>query len=165
MEAILLDKSHLPAVQSLLERCSEFNQLVSGEEVGSNAAREEFEEMPPGMDIADKFLLGFFEAGDLVGLLEAIRNYPEKDSWWISLFLLAPEARGKGIGRQIIRAFESWVRREFGCNQIGLGVVGENKHGYLFWEHIGYKLIGERPPRRFGCKMQSIFVFQHHLDI
>jgi GNAT superfamily N-acetyltransferase len=165
LSTLLLEESHLPAVQHLLEQCSEFNQLVSGEDVPPGAAREEYEELPPGRDMKDKYMLGFFSQGELVGLVDCLRNYPEEGCWWIGLFLLSPAVRGKGFGRQMIRAFEGWVRQDFNAGRVGLGVVEENRDGYQFWEHVGYTQIDKRPPRRFGCKMQSIFIFQRKLAI
>jgi GNAT superfamily N-acetyltransferase len=69
--------------------------------------------------------------GDLVGLLEGMRHYPDETAWWIGLFLLAPAVRGHGLGRKLIESFSDYVCSRQGL-MIMLGVVEENHDAYRF---------------------------------
>ncbi|HMB25334.1 MAG TPA: GNAT family N-acetyltransferase, partial [Anaerolineales bacterium] len=111
----------------------------------------------------DKFLYGVFDhQGGLVGVLEGMRHYPEENIWWIGLLMLAPEARGCGIGRKVVQSFFEYVRSEQGA-AVMLGVVEENKSAYRFWQQMGFELVRQTEPRTFGKKTQSVYVMRKEL--
>jgi GNAT superfamily N-acetyltransferase len=154
--ALLLPGRDTAALQALLEACADFSVLVEGQPPGATAAQEAFEEMPPGKAPDDKFLIGLFDAaGDLVGVLDAIRDYPEPGEWFIGLLLLRPDQRGRGLGQRIYGAFEAWAAAS-GARSIGLGVVETNERAYRFWQRMGFGLVRTTPPRRFGQKEHAV---------
>jgi len=85
----------------------------------------------------------------LFGVLDAIRDYPTQDDWWLGLLLLDPAQRNQGLGRRIYQSFEHWAGQQ-GARRIFLGVVEENQKAYLFWQKLGFELIERRPARQFG---------------
>src|SRR5512134_3045173 len=107
---ITLGCEHRDLLQQLYERCSDFVMLVEGQSVSPDAAEETFQEMPPGRSLEDKFVYGALDGqGQLVGVLEGMRHYPDKGIWWIGLLLLAPEVRGRGLGGKLVQGFEEYV--------------------------------------------------------
>lgn len=58
--------------------------------------------------------------------------------------VLAPRARGKGIGRALMRAIEDHARAAGGHQMIG-GISAENPEGRAFHERLGYRLIATLP--------------------
>lgn len=148
------------SLQQLLDRCSDYALLVEGEVASPTAGQDLFREVPPGKQVDDKFVLGIVDgAGRLIGLLEGVRGYPEAAVWWIGLLLLAPEARGHGIGRQLLADFSQYARTQ-GAAAIMLGVVEENVRAYRFWQQVGFRLVRQTEPRRFGKKAHSVYVLK-----
>ena len=158
-----LRPDHTEPLQRLFEQCADFTLLVEGEEVNPNAAQEIFRSVPAGRSLCDKFLYGFLDRnGAIVGVLEGIQHYPDDSTWWIGLLLLAPEARGNGLGRKIIDAFSAYVKLNQGT-AIMLGVVEENQAAYRFWQNLGFELVRQTEPRTFGRKTQKVYIMQRGL--
>lgn len=61
---------------------------------------------------------------------------------------LAPEVRGKGLGRALMAAVEDHARA-FGAHQMIAGVSGENPEGRAFHERLGYRLVATVPEAGF----------------
>ena len=158
-----LHPKHTECLQRLFDQCADFAMLVEGEEVSPHAAQEIFQEVPPGKSLSDKFLYGILDRkGNIVGALEGMRNYPDPTSWWIGLLLLAPNVRGHGLGGKLVRGFSDYVRSQRGAS-IMLGVVEENQAAHLFWHQLGFDLVRQTEPRRFGKKIQTVRVMRQGL--
>ncbi|HEX2994884.1 MAG TPA: GNAT family N-acetyltransferase [Anaerolineales bacterium] len=155
-----LQPEHVEALQMLCERCADYTRIVEGEGVSPTSAQEIMQDAPPGRSLDDKFLYGVLDhQDDLVGVLEGMRHYPEENIWWIGLLMLAPEARGCGIGRKVVQSFFEHVRSEQGT-AVMLGVVEENKSAYRFWQQMGFELVRQTEPRPFGKKTQLVYVMR-----
>jgi len=100
--------------------------------------------------------------GDIVGVLEGIRHYPDETTWWIGLLMLAPEVRGRGLGRKLVQGFSEYVRLEQGTSMM-LGVVEENRSAYRFWQQVGFELVRQTEPRPFGKKIQRVYVMRREV--
>ena len=137
-----LDESRAPELQRLLERCSDFMQLVNGVPVQANGALELLRGTPPGVQANDHLVLGVYSPGDeLMGVLTALRGYPSPDVWWIGELLFVPERRGGGLGRSVYRRFEAWaLHRRAGS--IRLVVQKQNPRALRFWRQLGFVELG-----------------------
>ena len=151
------------ALRQMFEACEDYFLVVEGQAPPPGAAIEAFDAMPPGRSIEDKFIFGIFDVrAHLVGVLEGMRQYPDETTWWIGLLLLAPNARNRGLGEIIIRRFKSYVQRN-GGRAIALGVVADNERALGFWRKLGFMVVRQTEPRRFGNKTQTIRVLQRIL--
>ncbi len=158
-----LQPAQTETLQKLFAQCADFTRLVEGEEVNPNAAREILRSVPAGRLLRDKFLYGFLDRDEaIIGVLEGLRDYPDDAIWWVGLLLLAPEARGHGVGRKIMEAFSEYVLMEKGT-AIMLGVVEENQAAYRFWQGLGFELVRQTEPRLFGRKTQKVNVMRREL--
>ncbi len=150
-------------LQALFDACADFSDLIEGQPPAPTAAQEAFTDLPPGKTLDDKFLVGIFDpAGALVGVLDAIRAYPQPGTWFIGLLLLDPSQRGRGLGETVTRAFEEWAAAQ-GAREIGLGVVEANTGGYRFWARLGFTPVRTTPPRAFGRKTHAVIYMTHDL--
>lgn len=141
-----------PEVQALMERCADHAELVMGVPPGPAEAQSLYMGLPEGKGYEDKLLLGVFTAErQLVGVLDALRDYPEPGEWWIGLLLLEPEQRGHGLGERIYNTFERWVATQ-GARAIQLGVVERNTAGERFWRRLGFVEVRRTPPWRLGVR-------------
>jgi GNAT superfamily N-acetyltransferase len=151
------------AIQTLYEKCLDFMLLVDGHPAGPNSGEEEFQDVPPGKSLDDKFVFGIVNRqNELVGILDVLRGYPDETTWWIGLFLLLPEVRLHGIGPKVFQAFAEYARGQ-GGSAIMLGVVEENTLAYQFWQKAGFEFISLTEPRQFGEKTQKVSVMRRSL--
>jgi GNAT superfamily N-acetyltransferase len=160
-----LQPSQAGILQPLFEQCADYTWLVEGQGVSPDAARQTFEEVPPGHSLDHKFVYGILNrTGEIIGVLEGMRHYPEKDVWWIGLLLLAPSARSQGLGRKVIAAFADFVQAQ-GGTALMLGVVEENQAAYRFWQGQGFALVRITEPRTFGKKTQRVLVLRREMTL
>ena len=158
-----LRPAHEESLQTPFEQCADFTMLVEGENVNPDAAQEIFRSVPAGRSTRDKFLYGLMDQkGNIVGVLEGMRHYPDNTAWWIGLLLLAPGIRSHGLGRKIVDAFSEYISSNQGTS-IMLGVVEENQAAYRFWQQLGFRLVRQTEPRAFGKKIQTVYVMQRDL--
>jgi hypothetical protein len=86
-------------LQGLCERCSAYFELHDGAPPGPTIGEEEVVALPEGKTLGDKFLFGIRSAtGELVGVLDLIRDFPAPGEWWLGLLMLDPRERSAGLG-------------------------------------------------------------------
>ena len=61
----------------------------------------------------------------------------------LTTLVVAESARGRGVGRQIVEAIETWGR-ERGCQRIAVTTALHRDGAHAFYERIGYKHTGRR---------------------
>lgn len=151
-------------LQPLYEECTDFALLTDGQPPLPTAAREEFDAVPEGKTLQDKYIFGLFDPQEiLVGMIESIRHYPNPQTWWLGLMMLTPKQRGKGLGSAFYKAFERWVSSQ-GASKISLSVIEINEQGLQFWEKMGFETIRKTPPRQFGIKTHELYVLSRTVE-
>ena len=161
--ALTIDQHEL--VQRLFERCSDYAVLHDGEPFGPTAAIDEFTALPPGRDLADKFVhgvVGDCEPPPLAAVLESVRGYPNERTWWLGLLLVDPLSRSTGIGGRLYEWFELWVEDQ-GYEAIALSVIEDNPRGQTFWRRQGFVVDRVVESHRMGKKQHSVFVMSKPL--
>lgn len=132
-----------PTLQALLDECHDYSLLHHGHPFGPSAARDEFDDLPPGATGAEKFVHGLVghdePEGRLIAAVESVRHYPDPSTWWLGLLLVRPDHRNRGVGSWCSRWFEDLVRNA-GAQAIALCVVDANPGGLAFWRRQGFEL-------------------------
>ncbi|MCF3133719.1 GNAT family N-acetyltransferase [Streptomyces olivochromogenes] len=95
------------ALLTLFEDCEDWFLAATGLPSGPGDVQSLFYALPAGAEPEDKTLLLVEVAGNVVGLVDAVRNHPAPGAVSVGLFLLAPYARGKGLGRALAGALLS----------------------------------------------------------
>ncbi len=131
-------------LQGLLERAADYYLLVCGESPAPGAAQRLMADLPPGKTLDDKLVMGVFGDQGLIGVMDVVRDYPERGVWWIGLLLLDPVTRGQGLGEALYRSFEPWAG-QLGAQAIGLGVVEKNVRAVHFWKRLGFIALDKKP--------------------
>lgn len=67
-------------------------------EVTRESIRAYLAALPPRTTYADKFYVGFFDRETLVAVLDLILHYPDEQTAFIGLFMVAKAFQGRGIG-------------------------------------------------------------------
>ncbi len=146
-------------IYDLLQRCEEFSRLVSGQPPEPEEAAGLLVDLPPGKSLADKFSIGVFNGPEtLIGLVDLIRGYPRPEVWFIGLMQLDPAYQGRGIGKQLYQAVESWSAQQ-GAREMMLGVVAQNVDALAFWEKLGFQVVDQKPGK-FGLLETTVLVMQ-----
>src|SRR4029077_4281551 len=122
------DPAGMAELQSLLERCSDYYQLVEARVAPPTAATVE---CPSQFSAANTFVLGFREGADLIAEMSLLRHYPRPDEWWTALFVVQPASRSRGFGARICEATFQWIAST-GGTAIVMAVDEENPRGHKF---------------------------------
>ncbi len=139
-----LGEEDAATIQALLEKAGDYTLMVDGRPPSPDGYREILTDLPPGKTPDDKLAMGIYENGTaLIGLLDAVRNYPEPGIWWIGQLLVDPTRRGQGLGEAIYHSFETWAA-QCGAVGIGLGVVQVNARALRFWQRLGFTTLEEK---------------------
>ena len=110
-------------------------------EMSGRAARSFFTNAPPGSDPARSQRLGLFVQSTLCGVAELAFDYPEPNDGFLGLMLLAPDARGRGLGPALLQEVVARARAA-GCPRLLLAVLQENPRARAFWERQGFRPTG-----------------------
>ncbi|WP_310538639.1 GNAT family N-acetyltransferase [Phenylobacterium sp.] len=137
----LISGSAVEELQVLLERCEDFEVLVTGHPPEPYAARELLVDAPPDHPLRDKFVIGVWTDQGLTAAIDLLRDFPERHVWYLGLLLVAPEDRGQGLGERILAAFRPWILSQEG-RAIRLIVQDQNPAARRFWVREGFVEIG-----------------------
>lgn len=144
-----------PLVAALFAEAADYVAIERDAAPGPELTDEYFADAPPGIDPATSFRLGALdEDGTLLGLIEQSFDYPTAEDSYLGLMLLAPRARGQGLGRRLLDAAETEARRRGKC-RLYLAVLDANPRGRAFWEREGFVLHEGGRSVRLGEKTQT----------
>lgn len=90
---------------------------------------------------ADKFTLGAFEESQLIGVATFIRETSAKlnhKGRLVGVYVI-PEARGRGVARELIEELLRLLRENEGLEQLHLTVESTNDRAIRLYESIGFK--------------------------
>ena len=132
-----IDRSSAPQLRRLLERCRDDMALYRA------APPKDAVPLPDELGRAGAegkrfFFAGLFDSyGELCAVVDVVRPEPQDGRWWIGLFLVRPDLRGRGIGGAVVEAIEDWARAE-GGRAIFLAVQCRNAAALQFARRTGF---------------------------
>ena len=131
----------LPILQRLFERAADYFVVTTGAPPAPDEAERAFVGGPPSKAVSEKQTIGVFDReATLVGVLDAIPDFPADGVCTIGLLLLDPVVRGLGIGTAVLAAFEADMAR-LGARQFRTAVVAQHAPGLRFLERAGYRAV------------------------
>ena len=150
----LLGPPDLRALQALFERGEDYFAIATGQRPAPDEAPRAFVAGPPTKAVDDKRIIGIFAGHELVGVLDAITDWPAERAWTMGMLLLDPRHRGQGLGAAVLAAYEAWAASE-GATQLQTAVVTHHAPGVRFLERHGY----QRAPDALTGPPQGVFRF------
>lgn len=136
------------ALASLAGRCLDYLRFTSEVPVPAVAAPEVLRAMlrPQRVPVERSFVLGIYaQSGPgpllptaLRGVLYFLHPPNGASTWYLTLLLLQPSARGQGLGAATHRAFARWAMAR-GSRRLVVAVARNNPRALRFWrDHMGY---------------------------
>lgn len=90
----------------------------------------------------------------LVGVLYLLHP-PRGDTWFITLLLIEPSARGQGLGAAVHGQLEKWAAAR-GARRLRVAVAERNPRAWHFWrDRLGYQPIETLAWKRFGAGLKN----------
>lgn len=133
----VLTNDHIVEIQPFIKLFDDFFELCEGEK-GSAAGI--LSACPPSKNISeDKLVLGIYDPS-LIGIVDIICDYPEKDIWTIGYFLIHPNYRNQGLGSTFIRD----MRYSLPNVRLRCIVQEQNEKALNFWKSNGFNIINQR---------------------
>ena len=88
--------------------------------------------------VNDKRTIGLFTADrTLVGVLDAIMDWPDDGTWTIGMLLLDPAHRGAGTGSAFFAAFAEWASSE-GARGLRTALTSDDTRGAAYAVRLGF---------------------------
>ena len=97
---------------------------------------------PPGIELSDKYYIGFYQKNTLAAVMDLIDGYPEPDMAFIGFFMMRNELQGRQIGSAIIEETAAYLKAT-GKTAIRLGIDKDNPQSTHFWKKNGFHVIRE----------------------
>ena len=85
------------------------------------------------------FLIG---TAALAAVIDLVRDYPQKDTWFLGLLFVAPARRNMGFGSRLLDAIYGHVKQR-GGHAIRLGVVRGNVRARTLYDRTGFRVVDE----------------------
>jgi ribosomal protein S18 acetylase RimI-like enzyme len=147
----------LAALQALCERSADYFERITGLPPGPSEAHSLYIARPERATPGQKFLLGIATFDEqLIGVLDAISDYPEPGVCTLGLLLFEPDARGRGFGRAVMRGFAAWS----GAQTIELGAAESDPGTQAFWRKLGFASVETRMLRFSDNRTMSFVVMR-----
>ncbi|MFF7749980.1 GNAT family N-acetyltransferase [Streptomyces sp. NPDC007971] len=127
---------------ALFEECEDWFVAATGLPSGPGDVQSLFYSLPRGASPEDKVLLVLERDGVVAGLVDAVRDHPEPGAVAVGLFLLAPWARGRGLGRALA---EGLLARAGEVSLVTATVPAGWHSGARFLERLGFALDAAAP--------------------
>ncbi|MGW2487836.1 GNAT family N-acetyltransferase [Streptomyces sp. NPDC001606] len=128
----------------LFEECEDWFLAATGLPSGPGDVQGLYYALPEGASPDDKVLLVLERDGVVAGVVDAVRNHPEPGAVAVGLFLLAPWARGRGLGRLLAA---SLLARAGDTATVTATVPPGWPSGERFLERLGFSLDAGSPPQ------------------
>ena len=131
-----LDDSDADAILALCEGNTLFYRYCEAEPTREQVLKD-LHITPPGVDLSEKYYIGFFQQGVLIAVMDLIDGYPAPDMAFIGFFMMKADRQGKQIGSAIIGETSAFLKAA-GKTAIQLGIDKDNPQSTHFWKKNGF---------------------------
>ena len=142
--------SNINALQDLFTKSPSYFLRSGGEPARHDEGQKIFDEIPPDISVADKYVFGSYYDNELIGCADIVNGFPDESRAYIGLLLIAEDRQGEGFGRMVYSLLELEVKKWSLVSTIRLAVVRSNSKAIPFWLNCGFHLTGEVRPFKFG---------------
>ena len=151
------DKLKNEALNVYLENNYYFSK-ISDNPLSISNVEEDIEVIPNGVQKNQKNyrLISFND--EILGVVDFLSDYPEKDTILIGLFIIKNDKQKQGLGTRIFRYLENLFKdKKF--LKIRIGVLVDNEIGLSFWKKQNFKEI----ERKFEKSEKEVIVMEKEI--
>lgn len=105
--------------------------------VSEKSIMDDMRALPEGKCMQDKYYVGYFDQNTLIAIIDLIDAYPNKSTAFIGFFMINAAVQNQGIGTQIVRELEEYLKNQK-YEHIRLGWVKGNNQSESFWHKNGF---------------------------
>ena len=135
-------QENLDDIYELMRGNTYHNQQIMGREPLREECKEDLTVRPEGTENWQKTFAVLYKKGKCTAVLDFIYAYPDEKTCYLGLFMLAEEAHGKGIGKQLMKhVFKAATA--LGMEVMRLVCYECNETGMNFWKNRGFQVIRE----------------------
>ena len=98
---------------------------------------------------------------EILGVVDFLSDYPEKDTILIGLFIIKNDKQKQGLGTKIFRYLEKLFKNKKFL-KIRIGVLVDNEIGLSFWKKQNFKEI-ERKFLKFKKSEKEVIVMEKEI--
>jgi GNAT superfamily N-acetyltransferase len=151
-----------PALQALFETDPEYFSLADGFVDDIQELDQVRATLPPGCSRDDKFLFVICKGARIAGMIDIIRGFPERSTWYLPLLFLAKDLRSQGHGRRGLHAIYAWVRQQGGA-AVSVTVAEGNSLGRWLYATEGFVFKGAREPDAAAHRLRRTLILERAL--
>lgn len=156
----LLAPPDLASLQTLFDRAADYFEIATGRGPARDEAPRAFVAGPPSKSVNDKRVIGAFtREGALIGVLDALMDWPAEREWTMGMLLLDPDHRGRGLGGALLDAYERWAAAA-GAGGFRTALVGHHERGIRFLEARGYERLSLLENYDAGGRRADVWFFR-----
>jgi RimJ/RimL family protein N-acetyltransferase len=157
-----LGRDGVPAVLEVYRACEDFLALGPQPKADMAMVVRDLE----GSQQRGGFFCGIFDAtGRMIGVVDFTRRGFEgrPEEAFISLVMLVPSVRGRGIGTEAVGVIEREIRKDASVTTISSAVQVNNPAAQRFWLKCGYELVGGPEARPDGTTVLGLHKDLRHV--
>ncbi|MCY9836325.1 MULTISPECIES: N-acetyltransferase [Aeromonas] len=135
--------SHIQWLEEVVLATPAYSWLTEGKAPNPADALEILRACPPGIGEHDKFVLAIQEEEVLLGCVDLVRGYPDKQTAYLGLLLLKECWQRRGVGSELVARLMG-MAAGWGCTTLRLGVIETNAPALHFWSKHGFKQVDRK---------------------
>ncbi len=120
-------------VQQVFDAAPDFSMQTEDHLPEPDAGQQALDALPPDFDYAHKFVFALEIDGQVLGVADLLRGYPEAHCAFLGLLLLAQPYQGIGLSKLALTQLYDQARA-WGCQDMQLGVVSSYERAMRFWQ-------------------------------
>ena len=136
-----MDENDVDVILELCRRNTQFYKYCEAEPTKEQVLSD-LQITPPGIEISDKYYLGFYDDDVLIAVMDLIDGYPKKETAYIGFFMMNKDHQGRQIGSTIIDETAKHLK-SIGKTSIRLAIDKDNPQSNNFWKKNGFAVVKE----------------------
>jgi RimJ/RimL family protein N-acetyltransferase len=157
------ERNEMESLQRVFEGAPGYSLNATGDLPGTTEAQALYTEIPPNKTYEDKFVIGYFHNGEMVGCADIVRGYPDDETAMLGLLLFTEKYQKKGLGKFAYSSLEDLCLSWSEVKKVRIGVLETNEHAFVFWKKLGFKENGEKKSWTQGKINCNVIVLEKNL--
>lgn len=121
----------------LFEACEDWFSHAFGQPAMPGDVQSLYYSLPEGAKSENKAILVIETEGRIIGIIDAVREYPNSGTCSVGLFLIHPDCRRFGLGRAVASALIGSLAAN-GCREVIASVAEGWQPGLKFLDALGF---------------------------